>query len=420
MLKYLFLVSFLGFLPGAFSASVEVKKSTEGWNLLVDGSPFFIKGVGCNAAEGPENENYLLMAKEMGANAVRTWGVKPRAYFDRAQEMGLLVNAGVWFNPVRGDLKNSYKDRRFCNQLKTETLEYVKGMKDHPALLSWNLGNEVFTFTKNEGEQRAFGRFLQDLIEAVHKEDPLHPIVYACASHKELPYLKKYVPDLDIVGMNTYGGYGSALRWLATNRYDKPVIATEFGPMGGWTQKKDINGLPYDPLDQFKAADFSSLWEEIIQSRNQSLGGFAFVLGNQRNQDSLTWFNINFGDLKRQAYWTLYKLYTGREPLNRPPKIRFIKFNKVKDLEPEESVIVSVTAADPEGDPMTFEYFFTDIASDPLIVETPKIIYPKVERLSDEKATVQVPNKTGKFRLYVLVKDNHQNVAIGNRSVGLK
>ena len=78
-------------------------------------------------------------------------------------------------------MTDSYRDAAFCKKEKARALAYVKQMKDHPALLFWNLGNEVFTFTEKLEEREAFGRFLEDLIKTVHHEDPAHPVVFAAA-----------------------------------------------------------------------------------------------------------------------------------------------------------------------------------------------------------------------------------------------
>jgi len=416
-MRFLYLLFAFEFCSLLFAADVSVQKSTAGWNLNVDGTPFFVRGVGCNKAQGEKGEDYLLMAKEMGANAVRTWGFTPVSYFDKAAQYGLLVDAGVWFNAIREGSTESYEDKAYCQRLRKETLEYVRKMKGHPALLMWNLGNEVFAFTKDEPEKKAFGLFLKDLIDAVHAEDPRHPVVYACSSQTDFPDLKAYVPNLDIVGVNVYGAYHYVLRWLKENDYDRPVLATEYGSFGGWDRMKDTNRLPYDPYDQYKAGDFANVWREIESTRDQSIGGFAFNLGDQRNQDSLTWYNVNYGSEKRQAYWTLYELYTGRTPARHCPKIKIMKATPVKDLAPGSWVDVSVNATDPDESHLRYSYFITDIVSDPLIVQPPRFYPTEVETPAPGEVRIRAPNDPGSYRLYVLVEDGHDNAALANQSL---
>jgi hypothetical protein len=416
-LASLFLIVSLA-VPPLFAAPVQLLRSAAGWKLEVAGRPFFVKGVGCNSARGEHGEDYLKMAREMGANAVRTWGIVPGWYFDQAGVNGLLVDAGVWFNPVRNAMPGSYTDGRYRRQLTRETLAYVRQMKNHPALLSWNLGNEVFSHTDSERERKAFGEFLKGLVDAVHKEDPNHPVIYSSPDGTgELRYLKAYVPNLDIVGINTYGGYLSAIRWLKANGYDKPVIATEFGCRGARHQPRDSNAMPADPFDQSKAFDYASVWRQIKGSRGQGLGGFAFVIGSQRNQDSLTWFNLNYGRERRQTFWELYTLYTGKRPANACPRIDAMTVEPAGPLAPGERTTVRTVASDPDGDRLQYRYCITNIATDPLIVDPPTFYPAPSVRTAPGEASVVVPDDPGTYRVYVLVSDGHHNVAVADRSI---
>ncbi len=396
---------------------VKVIKGESGWQLKVDGNPFFIKGVGCNRAEGEKGEDYLRMAKDMGANAVRTWGDAPSTYLDKAQGYGLKVNLGIWLNPIRSGTSESYLEAGHCAGLKNLALNYVREMKDHPALLTWNIGNEVFAFTESEDERKAFGAFLEDLIQAVHQEDPKHPVVYASSDIKDFPSLQEMVPSIDIVGLNTYGSLAPAMAWLRDRSYDKPLVVTEFGPLGPWDVSKDKNQIAYDPSDQFKANNYASLWRQIEHAKGPCIGGFAFVLGEQRNSDSLTWWNINFGTQKRDAYWTLHKAFTGTEPEHRPPKITLFSVEGSTAVVAGSRVLLRTTAASPGEAPLAYSYFVTGLASDPLIVEPPKFYPAEVEESGPGAATIKAPDDPGIYRVYVSASDNYGNTAIADRSI---
>lgn len=417
----LLLLTALSTLSFAKGSKVKVVKNDAGsWDLMVNGEPFEVKGIGCNQAQGEKGEDYIQMAQEMGANTLRTWGDTPRAYLDRAQKAKLKVDVGIWINPIRSGSPESFKDGGYLAGLKATILNYVEGMKDHPALLAWNIGNEVFAYTEQEDERIAFGQFLNDLIKAVHDEDPEHPVVYAASSTKDLPYLQKYVPALDIVGANIYGSFSPVLGWMRSHQYEKPLLVTEFGPLGSWDQSKDTNGMAYDPFDQLKAANYESLWRQIEAASEQSLGGIAFVLGEPRNQDSLTWFNVNLGEDRREAYWRLYTLYTGLKPDNRPPKIFEFRMDVGGGIGAGEKFTVSASAKDPEDDELDYSYFITSIASDPLIVEPPKYFPVEVEALGPGRTRLEAPKEVGTYRVYVAVKDGKGNVAVANRVLEVK
>jgi hypothetical protein len=401
----------------AGASVVRLQKDAAGWHLLLNGSPYYVKGISCNDATGDHGEDFLKMAADAGANTVRIYGEVTPEYLDRAAANGLHVNVGFWLNAIRGKTSESYRDKKFCKALRRKALDYVRKYKDHPALLTWTLGNEVFIFTESDKEREAFGRFLKDLIQAVHQEDPNHPIIYASSYTRCLPYLKRWAPDIDIVGVNVTGGAGSAIRWCDKNDFDKPVIVTEFAPFGAWEQRKDVNDLPYDPFDQFKADNFQSSWRQIVSIPERCIGGFAFVLSGLRNQDSLTWYNMNYGGLKRAAYWTLSQIYTGKRPPHPVPKIVAMNASPVSEVKGGEDIEITVKAADTEPVKLTYEYFITNIAKDPLIVQKPVFYPPSTTALGDGHARVKAPKEPGAYRLYAEVEDPYGNVAIADRSL---
>jgi hypothetical protein len=412
----------LGILTAAaFGAdAVRVLKTPSGWQLRVGERPFWVKGIGCNEARGEKGEDYLRMARDMGANALRTWGGAPRSYLDQAHAYGLKVHLGIWINPIRSGMTESYRDQTFCDRLSSEILGYVNEMKDHPALLAWIIGNETFRFTERDDEREALGAFLERVVGAVHQADPRHPVVYASAETDDLPFLQKYAPSIDIVGVNEYGGLPSVFRWMKEHAYDRPVLVTEYGPAGGWELNKDGNGLPYDPSDQLKAANYVSRWREIEAERNRCLGGIAFLLGEQRNQDSLTWFNVNFGDQKREAYWALSKLYGGQAPAQPGPKITAIRLEPAADTRSGDPVTVAASVSSLHPDALRYRYFITDIAKDPLLVVPPRFFPTQETAGPPGRAELHSPNEPGLYRVYAAVSDGQGNVAIADRSLRVR
>jgi len=385
---------------------------------MVNGKRFFVFGVGCQQAHGEKGEDYLEMAHAMGANAVRTWGDAPLSYLDQAKKNNLMVDLGIWLDPIRETGgKESYQDAEFRQNLMHKILEYVHAMKDHPALLLWNIGNEALAYTEDPKEKAALGHFLEQVIKNVHEEDPNHPVVYSCSIDRDLPDVEKYLPSLDIVGTNVYGTISTVFNWMHNEGNKKPLLVTEFGPLGSWSCAKDKNKIPYDPMDHLKSVEYASLWRQIISAHDVALGGFAFVLGDQRNQDSLTWYNINYGDLKRDAFWTLYKAYTRKKPSNRPPKFSGIELSKSTALKAGQEIEVTVTATDPDRDTIHYDYFIASIASDPLVVEPAKFYPAEINVLGPGHARLTVPTEPGNYRVYVEATDGHKNVAIINHSI---
>src|SRR5690348_9550075 len=73
---------------------VDLVKTDQGFQLLRDGRPYFIKGAG-----GDGSRKALVAA---GGNSLRTWGAdKLQGVLDEAQQLGLTVAVGIWLGHER-------------------------------------------------------------------------------------------------------------------------------------------------------------------------------------------------------------------------------------------------------------------------------------------------------------------------------
>lgn len=406
----------------SFAANkVEIKGQAGSWQLMVNERPFELKGVGVSFNYGSYDEDYLVMAKDMGANAVRTWNYTPngidKSYLDNAHELGLYVASWMWLNPAKESYVNiSYKEgspyRKAC---KERVRRWVNEIKDHPALLMWGLGNEVIFFSDSEEEKVAFAKFLNELCQMIHEMDPNHPVIYASMEEIEFPYLAKYTPNLDIVGVNTYKQLVSIHgRWKMTN-FDVPYILTEFGPTNMWGVSKDANGLPMDPPDWHKARQYERTFKDFEKYRGYCLGGFVFLIG-EIDQWTATWWPLNWRKLKRASYWVAYTAYTGEEPENKAPRIESVKLSKCNGLVPFEEIRVEVIAKDPDGDNLTIDYDLRTLKDD-LELHASEEYYEEMMTPAKDGFKLTMPSYEDTFILYILVKDDHGNIAIANRSI---
>lgn len=409
--------------PAEAGNNVKIVKKAGAYQLLVNGKETVINGIGCGLASGTSNENYLAMAKETGANTVRTWGIDQgtQAYLDEAHRQGLFVNAGLWLNPVSDDCTFSYiTDKEYQTNARHQILDYVKKFKDHPAVILWNLGNEVFHFTKDEDERIGFAKFLNKLIKDIKKIDPRHPVVYASAGTSGLDYIIKHVPSLDIFGMNLYGAYAASLYQCRKRKLNKPVLITEFGPVLPFETYQDANGMPVEPNDHVKAMMYRNALTEIrIKSyRDMLIGVFAFHLG-ETTQDSLTWWNVNFRDLRLAPFGQLARTFKPESEAMVFPRIRSFKVSKISELEPGEWISVSMEANYPDPLKLQYEYFCSTSHLGVLQYFVNTRI-PVNVRGSGSRVEVQAPTNTGTFRLYGLVQDDSGNAAIQNVSLSIE
>lgn len=403
--------------PAYAGNNVEIRRTGGAFKLFVNGRETVIRGAGVGVAFGRGGENYLRMAKDMGANSVRTWGVDQgdQRYLDEAARLGLWVNAGFWLNYPTGTPDTSYiTGDGYRNRVRTQVLDYVKKYKDHPAVLFWNVGNEVFANIRDEDEKIAFAKFLNGLAGDIKAIDPDHPVVYASSALEGLDYIAKYAPAVDIFGINLYGGITGSLQACRKSALGRPVLVTEIGPAGFWDLPKDRNGLAIDQNDSVKAVTYRNNLSETLNFRDILLGNYVFHLG-ETSQDSFTWWNVNFGELKRASYWEILKIFTGKKP---PvyPRIKTFTASKSSGVRPGEWLDVDLAVYYPDPAGLSFEYFFSTAKYGVLHYYANNRIDTAVES-EDDRTRVRAPDKPGLYRFYALIKDRNGSAATLNVSV---
>jgi len=262
---------------------VEVKGEPGKFELQVDGKPYFIKGVGFNVDLLEYAEPELKMAKQIGFNSLRFWGQGQvnLAGLDLAEKYGMTVVPSWWLsqdNPKHKPTARDYSNGKENAAEIEDIVEWVNDLKDHPAVLMWGIGNEVYHFS-NQGE--AYCKHLENICQAIHKADPNHPVMTVDVNVSPVWDLAKFCPSIDIYGCNTYSG------WTATKSspievakvYKRPTVFTEFGP-----------GLPSGTVTKLNyklhAQGWVDSWKKgILAARNNCLGGYFFVFHDGRPDD---------------------------------------------------------------------------------------------------------------------------------------
>lgn len=418
----IFFILFISILLSSFClaqpSQIAIKGERGSWYLEVNGKEFYIKGAGCGLAKGKNSEDYLNLAKELGANTVRTWGIDQgtEEYLDTAYKYGLYVCAGIWINftDERGFPSYIY-DEEYKEMKRKEVLDYINKFKDHPAILFWNLGNEAIYWTKDTKEKIAIAKFLESLIQEIHKIDPNHPVIYACtADYEELKIIKEFVRSLDLLGINSYGSIRFSYGKWDYLGFNIPFVITEFGPCGPWNRPKDVNGISLEQSDTEKAKLYKHYLEQIFEFKGYNLGAFVFHLG-ETTQESLTWWNINEGNLKRESFWVIHNLYTGKNFLPSLPKIKKFFLSKYKDLRPNEFIDAFVEV---DGEDLEYSYKLSTALEGILQYYVNEPI--ETEVLGEGKRVkIKVPDKKGIYRIYCFVRDKEDNVTSSNCSISV-
>ena len=393
----------------AAAVPVKVEKVASGYRLLRDGKPYFIKGVG--------GRSYLGVLKETGGNSIRTWGEDDlEPLLDRCQELGLTVTVGIWLGQARQGFK--YSDERAVLGEIEKSRRFFRRYKDHPAVLMWGLGNEM----EGNGDDPKVWKTVNEIARIARQEDPNHPTMTVVAElgGPKLEMYRTLCPDVDVLGINSYGGLGSLAERLTKARFDRPYVVTEFGPPGPWEVGQTPWKAAIEPNSTAKAELYRANYAKAIAGNpGLCLGSYAFLWGHKQEATS-TWFGLFLGSGERLGpVDVLTEAWTGKPPGNRSPRIARIDWGgEIREIEPGSRQQAKVIADDPDGDPITVRWEVRSESTDrreggDREAEPPA--HP--ESFVEAKGlgfTFKAPTLSGPCRLFAFVTDGKGNAATAN------
>jgi exo-beta-1,3-glucanase (GH17 family) len=407
---------------GAAWAQDARPAAVSGSQLLVNGKPFRIHGI--TYADKPKEEDFKKMA-DLGVNAMRTWGTgdTTQALLDMAQKYGIKVLLGIWMRHGRpgAEADDSFdwiNDEKGRQAQFDSAIAAVTKYKDHPAVLGWGVGNEVTLNIATEPEKEAYAKYLEKICRAIKELDPNHPVASVSAWTTDIPYWQKFCPSIEMYGINVYG-YGvfaipGELKKLGVT---KPFFLGEFGATGEWELKPDANGVRPEPGDQQKYEIFANGWANVEkESGDQFAGGFLFNFGNHLSFAGI-WLDFFINDAFRPGYWGARKAFTGKDPVNRPPKIiGFLLRDSDKPHKVGEWVDAKLRFEDAENDQTTVSFYYN-------IREGERAHRDAVKELKSEPGDkpgfyrVQLPAEPGPTKVYAFVRDTFPNLSIAHTSI---
>ncbi len=380
------------------------------WQLLRDGQPYFIKGAG---GDGPKD---ALAAA--GGNTFRTWGVGPdlQQQLDEAQRLGLAVVVGHWLGHPRHGF--DYGDSAMVAQQLARVRRDVLAWKDHPAVLLWGIGNEMEGFA--EGDDPRVWDHVQQIAAMIKQLDPHHPTMTVTAEigGARVQAVHAHCPDVDIMGINSYGGAPSLPGRYRELGGTKPIIITEFGPPGTWEIPFTEFGAPPELTSTRKADAYRRAFTAgCLDAGDLCLGGFAFNWGYKIEATS-TWYGMFLPDgRKLAAVDAMTRLWSGRPPANLCPEIRSFALAGPAAVQVGDTVRVCLDIVDPEGAPVSVDWKVTGEIADydtfgdspPAPLELDGII----TEASTRGATLILP-AGGLYRLYMTAGDGQGGGACGS------
>jgi hypothetical protein len=312
----------------------------DGRTLLVDGQPYYIKGVAWNPVpQGGSHPNDLdfsgfadldiPLMQDLGINTVRTYEpIVDRVVLDKLHAAGIKVinSAYNW-----GGADVSSVD------------SVVNAVAGHPAILMWSVGNEwnYNGLYVGIGFDDAAAR-VNEVAQRIKSLDSDTPVA---TIYGELPstQLVDQLNHVDIWGINVYRGisFGDLFdQWHGVA--DKPMFIGEYGA-DAYNANDDGSGSPigYDPESQSNAVValtqeiFNNIVEEDAGGNQRGvLGGLFFEwadewwkAGNPNQQDAggvapgggpypdntfneEYWGIVDINRNQRCGFWNLQSLYT--------------------------------------------------------------------------------------------------------------
>ena len=402
--------------PQKAATAVRLTKTDSGWQLMRNGSPYFIKGAGGDGS-------CELLAK-LGGNSIRTWGAEGlEQQLDDAERNGISVCVGIWLGHEGQGF--SWSDPAQIAEQTKMVKEAVEQYRSHPAVLLWGLGNEMEGYEK--GDNAVIWKAIDDLAALVKKLDPDHPTMTVVAEiHGErVPSIHRLCPNIDIVGINSYGPAPTVPERYRAAGGTKPYIVTEFGPVGWWEIAKTEWGAPQEPSSTDKVAEYRRAYEGAVAANPEMcLGSYAFLWGNKQ-EGTATWFGMLLPDGSRLAAADLMsEIWTGKPPPNRCPVLESLTTDGPAELEPGALVQAHLESRDPEGDMIEVQWV---LQSDSLAKggggaaeAVPPTFPDAIVKADRQHGEVRMPDSPGAYRLFAYLRDGQGGAAVGNAPLFVK
>ncbi|MCR8658931.1 glycoside hydrolase family 2 TIM barrel-domain containing protein [Paenibacillus endoradicis] len=185
----------------------------------------------------------ISLLQEMGVNAIRTAHNVPAVeLMDLADEMGILIVSelfDMWERP-----KNPYDFARFYPEWwQKDVASWVRRDRNHPSMLMWSIGNEIYdTHADERGQELS-----QELLDEVLLHDPNKNAVVTIGSNY-MPW-ENAQKCADIV---TFAGYNYAEKYYDRHHEEHPDWVIYGSETASTVQSR---GIYHFPLAQSVLAD---------------------------------------------------------------------------------------------------------------------------------------------------------------------
>lgn len=248
---------------------VRIQRDAVGDKLLVNGKPFFIKGMNWDYTPIGKNYNFnfwnqsdefirkalddeMGLLQNMGVNSIRVYTGIPKKWIEYIYNnygiytllnhsfgrYGLNID-GTWV------ANTDYADEKTRTLLLSEVEKLVNDYKDTKGLLMFLLGNEnnyglfwegaeteSIPVAERKSTAKAYPMYklFNEAALKMKTLDNTHPVAMCNGDLLFVDIITKLCPYIDVLGVNAYRGVSfTDLFQRVKKEYDKPVMFTEFG-----------------------------------------------------------------------------------------------------------------------------------------------------------------------------------------------
>ena len=394
---------------------VEIVRTDSGYQLLRGGEPYTVRGAGMGTDD-------IERFAAHGGNSIRTWSTLhegTKELLDKAHIHGVTVSLGLPVRPERHGM--DYNDAEAVAEqfevVRNEVLKY----KDHPAVLTWLIGNELNHSYTNPAVWDA----VNDIAKMVHEVDPNHPVSTTLAGFyaEVVADMQVRAPELDFYSFQHYGSLFGLPEAIDATGFDRPFMETEWGTIGYWEMEKTDWGAPVELTSSEKADKILEAHNEVLEGfGDQLIGSYVFFWG-QKQERTHTWFGLlmDSGE-KTETVDVMHYIWTGSWPENRTPRIESVLLDgrghrDSVTLQPGRAVDAVLNVSDPDGDPVEYHW---EVKPESTSTETGgdyEEPIPGIEGLlsNTNSATVTLTApEPGAYRLYAYAYDGQDHAAHAN------
>ena len=360
-----------------------------------------------------------------GGNSFRTWRFDNRVdtgkqVLDRALENGVMVSMCLELRPERRGFDYSDEDA-VAAQLRS-VRNIVQRYREHPALLTWIIGNEMNFDFKNPAVYDA----VNGISKMIHEVDPHHPTTTTIAGldAETVALIHERAPDLDFLSFQVYGELAILPKFIEEIGYDRPFFVTEWGAIGHWEMPKTEWGAPIEQTSTEKANNYLRGYRERIEPLSHLIIGNYVFLWEQKQEKTPTWFGmfLESGE-ETETVDVMHYVWNGEWPKNRTPAVTRMQLDgKTKSdnvrLRAGKTYRARLDAKDPDGDGLTYSWEVKRESTSQQVGGDPERSIESLKGLikgrSKAKIQLRAPKEPGAYRLFVYAFDGHNHAAHAN------